>query len=78
MLSSILQSKQAIQINISIMRTFTRLRSFLAMDTSLKEEMGQFKKSTNQLFKIVFERLDNHEDQIIPKLPSDRKKIGLK
>lgn len=78
MLSSILQSKQAIQINITIMRTFTKLRSFLAMESSLKEEVGNLKTSTNQLFKIVFERLDNLEEQITPKLPVNRKKIGLR
>ncbi|MGZ3807569.1 MAG: ORF6N domain-containing protein [Bacteriovorax sp.] len=77
MLSSVLQSKDAIQVNISIMRTFTKLRSFLAMDSSMKEEVGQLKKNTNQLFKIVFERLDNLEDQVAPKLPANRKKIGL-
>ncbi len=38
MLSGILNSSQAIQVNIAIMRTFTKLRSFLAMDSSLKEE----------------------------------------
>ena len=78
MLSSILQSKQAIQVNITIMRTFTKLRSFLAMESSLKEEVGDLKTSTNQLFKIVFERLDNLEEQITPKLPANRKKIGLR
>ena len=77
MLSTVLQSKEAIQVNISIMRTFTKLRSFLAMGSSFKDEVGEFKKSTNQLFKIVFERLDNLEDQITPKLPTNRKKIGL-
>ncbi|MFZ4713711.1 MAG: ORF6N domain-containing protein [Bacteriovoracaceae bacterium] len=78
MLSTVLQSKEAIQVNISIMRTFTKLRSFLAMESSLKEEVGDFKKSTNQLFKIVFEHLDNFEEQITPQLPSKRKKIGFK
>jgi hypothetical protein len=78
MLSSVLQSKQAIQINISIMRTFTKLRSFLSMESSSKEEVGELKKNTNKLFKIVFERLDNLEDQITPKLPSNRKRIGLR
>ncbi len=77
MLSGILNSKQAIQVNIAIMRTFTKLRSFWAMDLSLKEEVGKFKDGTSQLFKIVFERLDNLEDQIAPKLPANRKKIGL-
>lgn len=78
MLSGILNSKQAIQVNIAIMRTFTKLRSFLVMDISLNEEVGKLKDGTNQLFKIVFERLDNLEDQITPRLPANRKKIGLK
>ena len=78
MLSGILNSKQAIQVNIAIMRTFTKLRSFLAMEPSLKEEVGNLKQNTNQLFKIVFERLDGIEEQMIPKLPANRKKIGLR
>jgi ORF6N domain len=78
MLSSVLQSKQAIQVNITIMRTFTKLRSFRAIDSSLKKEIGNLKNNTNQLFKIVFERLDNLEEQITPKLPANRKKIGLR
>ncbi|MDD4974626.1 MAG: ORF6N domain-containing protein [Bacteriovorax sp.] len=78
MLSGILNSKQAIQVNIAIMRTFTKLRSFLAMESTLKEEVGKLKDGTNQLFKIVFERLDNLEDQVTPKLPANRKKIGLR
>ncbi len=55
-----------------------KLRSFLAMEASIKEEVGNLKKNTNQLFKIVFERLDNLDQQITPKLPANRKKIGLK
>lgn len=77
MLSGILNSKQAIQVNIAIMRTFTRLRSFLAMESSLKEEVGSLKKNTHQLFKIVFERLDDLEEGL-PEHPKDRKRIGLK
>jgi hypothetical protein len=77
MLSGILNSDRAISVNICIMRTFTKLRSFLAMESSLKEEVGNLKKNTNQLFKIVFERLDNLDDQITPKLPGNRKKIGI-
>lgn len=71
MLSGILTSDRAIEVNITIMRTFTKLRSFLAMDSSLEDD-------TNQLFKIVFKRLDTLEEQITPKLPANRKKIGLK
>ena len=78
MLSTVLNSKEAIQVNISIMRTFTKLRSFLSMDSSLKDEVGQFKKETNQLFKIVFERLDNMEELATPRISPHRKKIGIK
>lgn len=77
MLSGILNSERAINVNISIMRTFTKLRSFLAMDSSLKDEVSQLKKDTNHLFKIVFERLDDLEGGL-PEHPKDRKRIGLK
>jgi len=77
MLSGVLNSKQAIQVNIAIMRTFTKLRSFLAMESSLKSDVGQLKKDTNHLFKIVFERLDDLEESL-PEHPKDRKRIGLK
>jgi len=78
MLSAVLNSKISIQMNIAIMRTFTKLRSFLAMESSIKNEVGQLKNDANKIFKIVFERLDNLEEQITPKLPVNRKKIGLK
>jgi len=45
MLSGVLNSKQAIQVNISIMRTFTKRRSFLAMESSTKDEIDSFKQS---------------------------------
>lgn len=78
MLSSVLSSKNAIYVNISIMRTFTKLRSFLAMESSLQKRIGKFEQSATMLFKIVFERLDTLEEDITPKLPTNRKKIGLK
>lgn len=76
MLSSVLTSGRAAQVNISIMRTFIKLRSFLALESALEERVGKLERSTNQLFKIVFERLDNLEEGL-PAFPKDRKKIGL-
>lgn len=78
MLSSVLSSDRAIQINIAIMRTFTKLRSFIAMGDALKNEVEEFKSESTTLFKIVFERLDRIEKQITPRLPANRKKISLK
>ena len=77
MLSSVLSSSRAIQVNISIMRTFIKMRSFLAMETSLVEKVGRLEKGTNQLFKVVFERLDSLED-VLPEHPKNRKRIGIK
>ena len=81
MLSSVLKSSQAIQVNIAIMRTFTKLRSFLVMDNTSEKRIQRLElghKDTKQLFKLVFQKLDHIEEQITPKLPTNRKKIGLK
>ena len=78
MLSSVLNSENAILVNISIIRIFTKLRSFLVMENNLNERVSNLEKGTNQMFKIVFERLDNYEELITPKLPENRKKIGLR
>lgn len=77
MLSSILTSERAAQVNISIMRTLIKLRTFLAMESGFAERVGKLEKSTNQLFKAVFERLDDLEEGL-PDHTKDRKRIGLK
>lgn len=78
MLSSVLSSERAIEINIAIMRTFTKLRSFLAMENSNRERIEKLEDNSTQLFKVVFQKLDSLEELITPKLPANRSKIGLK
>ncbi len=78
MLSSVLSSERACLVNVSIIRTFVRLRSFLAMDSSVNDKINKLEQGTNRLFKVVFERLDTIEDDITPKLAPNRKKIGIK
>lgn len=78
MLSTVLRSKTAIHVNISIMRIFTKLRSFHALESNLAIEVKELKDNSNHLFKIVFERLDSIEEDLTPKLPSNRKKIGIR
>lgn len=78
MLSSVLNSERAIQVNIAIIRVFTQLRSFMALENSNTSKINKLEKETKTLFKIVFEKMDNLEDLITPKLPKNRKKIGLK
>ena len=77
MLSSVLKSEKAIQINVSIMRIFTRLRSFLMLERDLSDRVTKLEQGTNQMFKVVFERLDNYEEMVTPRLPGNRKKVGL-
>ena len=78
MLSSVLTSERAAQVNIAIMRTFVKLRSFLAIENSLPDKVSKLESGTNKLFKIVFERLDTIEEYILPKIDPSRKRIGFK
>lgn len=80
MLSSVLGSGRAIQVNISIMRTFIKMRSYLALESGLADRVGKIEHATNSLFKNVFERLEFLEADNLPKYehPPERKRIGLK
>jgi hypothetical protein len=62
----------------SIMRTFIKLRSFLAMETSLESKVNKLEQGTNKLLRVVFERFDLLEEIVETKLPARRKRIGLK
>lgn len=75
MLSGVLKSKKAVQVNVSIMRTFVRLRQLLAQQ-DLSGRMANLEKGTDKLFKIVFQRLDVLEMNT-PLLPHKRRKIGI-
>lgn len=77
MLSSVLSSAQAIQINMAIMRIFTRLRSFNMLNEPLNSRLTNLEEGSEKLFKVVFERLDSIEEIITPEIPR-RKRIGLK
>ena len=76
MLSSVLNSNQAIEVNISIMRIFFQLRSFLLMEEKLNKRIDQLETGINKVFKVVFQRLDAIDDAR-PALKPARKKIGL-
>ena len=59
MLSSILNSERAIQVNIQIMRTFTKLREMIAGNRELRTKIEQMEKKYDKKFKIVFDTLRN-------------------
>lgn len=66
MLSSVLHSERAIQVNIQIMRTFTKLREMLATHKELREKIEKMEQKYDKRFKIVFEvikKLLNKDDE---------------
>ncbi|WP_372656130.1 ORF6N domain-containing protein [Halobacteriovorax sp.] len=77
MLSSVLKSDTAIDINIAIMRVFTKLRSFYALDEKTNHKINKLEEDVTRVFKVVFQRLDNLEGKL-PSLDEGRRKIGLK
>jgi len=57
MLSSVLRSKRAIQVNIEIMRAFVRLRKMLASHTELARKLNALEKKYDAQFKVVFDAI---------------------
>ncbi len=80
MLSGVLNSDKAISVNISIMRTFTKLRSILFSNESLSEKIEKLESDSSEMkkvFRVVFDRLFKLESDSSA-LPKKRGKIGLK
>jgi len=79
MLSGVLNSDRAIQVNIQIMRIFTKLREMLVENLSIRIEIESIKKklvnqdkSIELVFSYLDELIEKHEN------PQPRKQIGFK
>jgi hypothetical protein len=72
MLSSVLNSKWAIQANIQIMRTFTKLREMIAAHKDLVKRLNELEKKYDGQFQIVFEAIR----QLIEIEEKPKRKIG--
>lgn len=57
MLSSVLNSKRAIQVNIQIMLTFTKLREMMMTHMELRKKIEEMEKKYDHQFAIVFEAI---------------------
>jgi flagellar capping protein FliD len=57
MLSSVLNSERAIQVNIQIMRTFTQLRKMLTRHNDLRRKLEAMERKYDKQFQIVFEAI---------------------
>ena len=57
MLSSVLRSRRAIEVNIAIMRTFVKLREILATNKALRRKIEAMERRYDEQFKLVFKVL---------------------
>ncbi|MCX5792391.1 MAG: ORF6N domain-containing protein [Elusimicrobia bacterium] len=57
MLSSVLNSKRAVAVNIQIMRTFTKLRGLLSTHADLRRRLEDMEKKYDYQFKVVFDAI---------------------
>src|ERR1041384_2947598 len=57
MLSSVLRSKRAIEVNIAIMRTFVRLREMISSNKVLARRLTDLEKKYDGQFQVVFEAI---------------------
>ena len=74
MLSSVLHSKRAINVNIAIMRAFVKLRRLLLTNKELNSKLQEIESKYDKQFRIVFEVLQ----QLVETPAKPRKEIGFK
>ena len=74
MLSSVLRSDRAIQVNIEIMRAFVRLRQILASNAELSRKLATLEKKYDIQFKAVFDAI---RDLMTPLDPKKNRPIGF-
>src|SRR5438445_6330300 len=74
MLSSVLNSQRAIQVNIEIMRAFVRLRQMLASNVELSRRLDELESKYDRQFKVVFDAIR----KLMTPGPSTRKQIGFR
>ena len=73
MLSSVLNSPRAIQVNIQIMRTFGKLRNMISSHKDLARKLSDLEKKYDGQFQIVFEAIQ----QILNVEHEPKRKIGF-
>lgn len=73
MLSGVLQSERAVQVNIAIMRAFVRLRRILAAHKGLARKLEELERRYDAQFKAVFDAIR----QLMAPPEKSRRRIGF-
>jgi phage regulator Rha-like protein len=74
MLSSVLSSDRAVQVNIGIMRAFVRLREILATHKDLARKLEEMEKKYDEQFAVVFRAI---RELMTPPEPPPKRRIGF-
>ena len=75
MLSGVLHSKRAIQVNIQIMRAFIQLKRMLLTNADLRHKIEEIENKYDKQFVVVFQAIK----QLLEPMPVNEKKvIGFK
>lgn len=72
MLSGVLNSKRAVQVNIAIMRAFVKLREMIASHKELARKLDALEKKYDTQFKVIFDAIR----QLMTPPQTKRRKIG--
>jgi hypothetical protein len=75
MLSSVLRSQRAVDVNISIMRTFVRLRDILNTHKNLAAKLAALERKYDDRFRVVFEAI---RELMKPASVSAQRQIGFR
>jgi hypothetical protein len=73
MLSSVLRSARAVEVNIAIMRTFVQLRRLMDSNRDLARKIESLEKKYDEQFSAVFAAIK----ELITQPPPPRKRIGF-
>lgn len=73
MLSSVLNSKKAIQVNIQIIRTFKKLREILSENKKLAEKLKKMEKKYDSKIAVIFDVLKS----LMTEKPISKSEIGF-
>jgi len=74
MLSSVLRSNRAIEVNIAIMRTFVQLRQMLVSNAELSRKLVAMEKNYDIKFKAIFDAI---HQLMTPADPKKKRQIGF-
>jgi hypothetical protein len=75
MLSGVLRSRRAVQVNVEIMRSFVRLRKMLASNEDLARQLADLERKYDGQFRVVFEAI---RQLMTPAPPAKKRAIGFK